>query len=136
MDHRVKPGDDDVRLLRVIQYSRDGCDGIEKPRRTGYPACAGYDDLFAIAPHLPQYGGFFLARCSFAASIHQARSSAKRGNACASAFPPSPTGWPSADNVCAIGPTAIVLEITTMPISESVPCQAVAARAPEKRPAE
>ena len=39
-------------------------------------------------------------------------------------------------SVCAIGPTAIVLEITTMPISESVPCQASAARAPEKRPAE
>jgi hypothetical protein len=44
MDHRVKPGDDDVRLLREIQYSRDAGDGIEKPRRTGYPAGAGYDD--------------------------------------------------------------------------------------------
>src|ERR1700737_3399787 len=83
-----------------------------------------------------QYGGAFLARCIFAASIHQVRSSAKRGNASSSAFPPSPIGLPSADNVCEIGPTAIVLEITTMPISESVPCQAVAARAPEKRPAE
>src|ERR1700682_2011625 len=29
---------------RVIQYSRDVSDGIEKPRRTGYPAFAGYDD--------------------------------------------------------------------------------------------
>ena len=29
---------------RVIQYSRDAGDGIERPRRTGYPACAGYDD--------------------------------------------------------------------------------------------
>ena len=29
---------------RTIQYSRDASDGIEKPRRTGYPACAGYDD--------------------------------------------------------------------------------------------
>ena len=28
---------------RVIKYSRDADDGIEKPRRTGYPACAGYD---------------------------------------------------------------------------------------------
>jgi hypothetical protein len=24
-------------LDRAIQYSRDGCDGIEKPQRTGYP---------------------------------------------------------------------------------------------------
>jgi len=30
--------------MRVIQYSRDAGAGIEKPRRTGYPACAGYDD--------------------------------------------------------------------------------------------
>ena len=29
---------------RTIQYSRDASNGIEKPRRTGYPACAGYDD--------------------------------------------------------------------------------------------
>jgi hypothetical protein len=29
--------------MRVIQYSRDAGAGIEKPRRTGYPACAGYD---------------------------------------------------------------------------------------------
>ena len=35
-----------------------------------------------------------------------------------------------------MGPTAIVLETTTIPISESVPCQAVAARAPDRRPAE
>jgi len=35
-----------------------------------------------------------------------------------------------------MGPAAMVLETTTMPISESVPCQAVAARAPENRPAE
>src|SRR4051794_31568816 len=28
---------------RVIQYSRDSSDSTEKPRRTGYPACAGYD---------------------------------------------------------------------------------------------
>ena len=39
-------------------------------------------------------------------------------------------------SVCAIGPTAIVLDTTTMPISDSVPCHAVAARAPESRPAE
>jgi hypothetical protein len=31
--------------MRVIQYSRDAGAGIEKPRRTGYPACAGYDGL-------------------------------------------------------------------------------------------
>jgi hypothetical protein len=29
---------------RVIQYARGRSDRIEKPRRTGYPACAGYDD--------------------------------------------------------------------------------------------
>jgi len=58
------------------------------------------------------------------------------GNARSSALPPSPVGLPSADSVCEIGPTAIVLDVTTMPISESVPCQAVAARAPDKRPAE
>ena len=28
---------------RVIKYSTDADDGIERPRRTGYPACAGYD---------------------------------------------------------------------------------------------
>jgi multidrug resistance efflux pump len=33
-------------------------------------------------------------------------------------------------------PTAMVVEVTTMPISDSVPCHASAARAPEKRPAE
>src|SRR6266436_3351177 len=32
-----------VRLDRTIQYYRDVSDGIDKPRRTGYPACAGYD---------------------------------------------------------------------------------------------
>src|SRR6478752_2358160 len=29
-----------ARLDRAIQYSRDASDGIEKPRRTGYPAGA------------------------------------------------------------------------------------------------
>jgi hypothetical protein len=37
-------GEPDDRLQRVIQYSRDASDRTEKPRRTGYPACAGYDD--------------------------------------------------------------------------------------------
>ena len=36
----------------------------------------------------------------------------------------------------AIGPTESVLEITTMPISESVPCQAVFDLAPASRPDE
>ncbi len=31
-------------------------------------------------------------------------------------LPPSPIGWPSTDNVCAIGPALIVLDTTTMPI--------------------
>src|SRR5258708_36010574 len=30
--------------MRVIQYSRDASDETEGPRRTGYPAFAGYDD--------------------------------------------------------------------------------------------
>ena len=30
-------------LGRVTQYSRDVSDGIDRPRRTGYPARAGYD---------------------------------------------------------------------------------------------
>jgi len=30
-------------LERVIQYSRDFSDSTETPRRTGYPAFAGYD---------------------------------------------------------------------------------------------
>src|SRR4051794_7367752 len=83
-----------------------------------------------------QYGGALRYRCIFAASIHHIRSSAKRGNALSRASPPAPVGAPLASRVCAMGPTAIVLETTTIPISESVPCQAVAARAPEKRPAE
>jgi hypothetical protein len=29
----------------VIQYSRAVGDRTEKPQRTGYPACAGYDDF-------------------------------------------------------------------------------------------
>jgi hypothetical protein len=33
-----------ARLDRATQYSRDTCGGIEKPRRTGYPACAGCDN--------------------------------------------------------------------------------------------
>jgi hypothetical protein len=33
-----------ARLDRATQHSRDADDKIEKPRRTGYPACAGYDD--------------------------------------------------------------------------------------------
>ena len=57
-------------------------------------------------------------RWAFAASTHHMRSSAKRGKARSRAFPPSPIGSPSADSVCPMGPTAIVLETTTMPISE------------------
>src|SRR5437773_5380583 len=34
-----------ARLDRATQYSRDACDEIEKPQRTGYPACAEYDDF-------------------------------------------------------------------------------------------
>jgi hypothetical protein len=30
-------------LGRTIQYSKDAGDRADRPRRTGYPACAGYD---------------------------------------------------------------------------------------------
>src|ERR1043166_10330765 len=86
-------------------------------------------------PHR-QYGGGLRCRCAFAASTHHMRSSAKRGDARSSAWPAPPAGSPSADKVSPIGPTASVLDTTTIPISESVPCRAVAARAPDKRPAE
>jgi hypothetical protein len=36
----------DDKLQRVTQYSRDAGDRAGRPRRTGYPACAGYDDSF------------------------------------------------------------------------------------------
>ena len=41
---------------RVIQYSRDVDDRTDKPRRTGYPACAGYDGLLrgATPAHDPR----------------------------------------------------------------------------------
>src|SRR5262245_5772751 len=35
--------------MRVIQYSRDVSDRIDEPRRTGYPAFAGYDSRWADA---------------------------------------------------------------------------------------
>src|SRR5262249_33599813 len=84
----------------------------------------------------PQYGGGLRARCVLAASLHQKRSSAKRGNAWSSDDPAAPTGLPSAVNASAIGPTWSVLEITIMPISDNVPCQSRADRAPAIRPAE
>jgi len=36
------------RFMRGIQYSKDAGAGYEKPRCTGYPACAGYDGLFVL----------------------------------------------------------------------------------------
>ena len=94
------------------------------------------ESLQAFNSQDDQKGGCLRCRCIFAASTHHIRSSAKRVNARSRALPPSPIGAPSAARVCPMGPTAIVLETTTIPISESVPCQAVAARAPDKRPAE
>src|SRR5579885_37606 len=83
-----------------------------------------------------QEGGGLRARCILAASLHQKRSSAKRGNARSSDNPASPMGLPSAVKACAIGPTESVLEITIMPISDNVPCQSRAERAPAILPAE
>ena len=76
-----------------------------------------------------QYGGALRARCNRAASVHQARSSAKRGKLRASRAPSSPIGMPSAFRPRSMGPTLNVLEMTTMPISLSVPCQRKFARA-------
>src|SRR5438477_341439 len=90
----------------------------------------------ALALSLVSSGAMADERRGGDAALQHDRSSANRGKAASSALPPSPIGLPSADSVCVIGPAAMVLEITTMPISESVPCQASAARTPEKRPAE
>src|SRR5262249_52993882 len=83
-----------------------------------------------------QYGGAFCSRCARAASLHPARASANREKLRSRETPAAPIGCPPASSVLAIRPTAIVLEITTMPISERMPCQTPAARTPEKRPAE
>ncbi len=39
---------------RAIQYSRESSNGIERPRRTGYPAFAGYDTRAEATPALPR----------------------------------------------------------------------------------
>ncbi len=94
---------------------------VARPGRPGQPLPRrGQGRVSAVL----NTGGAFRARCALAASTHQVRSSAKRGNARSSALPPSPIGALSADSDCAIGPTLIVLDTTTIPISESVPCQA------------
>jgi hypothetical protein len=94
------------------------------------PILSGWVNYFAVGDSSECF------EFTFAASTHQVKSSAKCRNAPCRALPPSPIGLPSGDSDCEIGPTAIVLDTTTMPISDNVPCQAVAARAPEKRPAE
>ena len=43
--------------MRVIQYSRDAGAGNEKPRRTGYPAFAGYDGFLFCARRSLSEGG-------------------------------------------------------------------------------
>src|SRR6185503_10794186 len=78
-----------------------------------------------------QYGGGLRERCVLAASVHHARSSAKRGNTCCSVVPNAPIGCASASSASPIGPTASVLEMTTIPISDSVPCHITLALAPE-----
>ena len=83
-----------------------------------------------------QYGGAFFARCALAASTHHERSSAKPTKACSRCFPSSPIGSPLSDKVLEIGPTDSELDTTIIPISDNMPCQAVAACAPAKRPPE
>src|SRR3974390_1489668 len=61
---------------------------------------------------LLQYEGALRARCDRAASVHQARSSAKRGKFRASLAPSSPIGTPSAFKARSMGPTVNVLETT------------------------
>src|SRR5699024_8523202 len=87
-------------------------------------------------PGTIQYGGARRAFCKRAASAHHVRSSAKRAKLRSSDLPAASRGWPWSSRVFAIGPTSTVLEITTMPISDRVPCQAAFARAPPRRPAE
>ena len=50
--------------------------------------------------------------------------------------PAAPIGRPPSSRVWLIGPAARVLEITAIPISDSMPCQTVPERTPESRPAE
>jgi hypothetical protein len=40
----------DDRLRRATRYSRKVSDETDRPRRTGYPACAGYDGCAQVAP--------------------------------------------------------------------------------------
>jgi hypothetical protein len=51
-------------LGRTIQYPRDSSDRTEKPQRTGYPACAGYDGRCG-APVFPRH-------CERSEAIHLA----------------------------------------------------------------
>src|SRR5882757_762590 len=62
---------------RMIQYSRDSNDRSEKARRTGYPACAGYDSRgrFKLCLPLP------LARRRFMPSPSRTNNKPKRGSA-------------------------------------------------------
>ena len=75
-----------------------------------------------------QHGGVWRSRWARAASVHQARSSAKRRKARASHAPPPLVGRASAFSASPIRPTATELEMMTMLISDSVPCQASPAR--------
>jgi hypothetical protein len=66
LDRPVKPGDDSFGVLRIIaaslvlamtvfvsllfEYIESELLSPAKPRRTGYPACAGYDDCGGAKP--------------------------------------------------------------------------------------
>ena len=86
-----------------------------------------------------QYGGALRWRCSRAAlgPATPGRPAKARGRRSAATSPPARSRCPSASSVCpAISPTPSVLETTTIPISDRIPCRMVADRTPEKRPAE
>jgi predicted MFS family arabinose efflux permease len=69
-----------ARLDRAIQYSRGVSDRIEKPRRTGYPACAGYDGGLggAETTSIPVSADLHYRRLTPAARPMQMRSSKAR----------------------------------------------------------
>ena len=65
-------------------------------------------------------GGGLRARGARAASVHQARSSAKRTKERSSASPALPVGRPSASSVCEMGPTASIFEQPQHPYTQAL----------------
>jgi hypothetical protein len=75
-------------------------------------------------------------RCAFAAVAHQVKSWANVANARSRNFPAGPVGSLRSFNASVMGPTDKALDMTTMPISDNIPCQDKAERTPDNLPAE